>query len=146
MAAQSMAPKLPSPLQEMHRIKIQLQHRDDGELLGVLEPYYSEAVGNYLSQMTNQANNSAHPAMLPTVLEGLDTLLQVQQEPSLENSIRYTYKTVFQSYLKLINPNVSAGSEPQTRSSKRKAKAIAANEDGDGKKGENNDLDISTAV
>jgi len=127
ISSQQLPPKLPSPLQELHRMKMQLQQRDDVELLNLIEPYYGDAVGAHLNQVSHQAKNSAHPAMLPTVLEGLDTLLNAKQDASLEASIRYTYKVVFQSYLSLVNPNVSSGEggaagSSQTRAAKRKSK------------------------
>lgn len=144
LATLQMPPKLPSPLHEMHRIRSQLQQRDDTDLLAFLEPYYSEAVGNHLAQVTSQANNSAHPAMLPTVLEGLDTLLQGSHDTQLESSIQYTYKIVFKTYLKLSNPNVTAAAgnaEPQSSggsSRKRKAKQQDVVDDGKTKKSEDN--------
>jgi len=136
LAAQQLAPKLPSPLQEMHRVRLQLLQREDTDLLASLDPYYSEAVGNYLSQVTGQANNSAHPAMLPTVLEGLDTLLQAPQDAGVASSIRYTYRIVFQSYLKLINPRLSTGGEStQTRTTRRSRAHKSDDHDDDDKEG-----------
>jgi hypothetical protein len=73
-------PKLPSPL------------------------HYTHALGEYLHQVTQQAATSAHPAMLPTILEGLDALRQAEQENSVMKSIEFTYREVLKKYLQLINP------------------------------------------
>lgn len=127
LTIQQIPPKLPSPLHELHRLHLQL----DGELAATLEPYYRDAIGAYLTQVTHQANNSAHPAMLPTVLDGLETLLQAQEpHSSIAKSIRYTFKHVLQAYLKLLNPRLITAEANQ---GKRKSKdddssAVAASQ------------------
>jgi hypothetical protein len=100
---QQVAPKLPSPLMELHRIKMMGPNENDWYMM---RSQYAKSVGAFLEQATQQANNSNHPALLPTLLEGLELLKRYNMDDEgISASINYTYTHVLKLYLKLINPH-----------------------------------------
>lgn len=133
LALQQLPPKLPSPLNELHRVYLQLISSDTAiraaggnastghtsASLRMIEPYYNEAIGAYLAQVTRQANNStnSHPVMLGSALEGLDLLLRHHcvHDPNgtLTASLNFTYKHVLQAYLKQLYPRFPAPAEAE---------------------------------
>jgi hypothetical protein len=131
-------PKLPSPLQELYVLKTRAE---DPAEIALLEPYFKDALRDHLRLISQQAEMSSHAAMLPGILEGLDQLRQLDNEPTIDASIQYTYRTVLDKYLKLINPTmtpptiVTSGpresatpnTTPGTTTTRKRGKSSAAN-------------------
>lgn len=127
LALQQLPQRLPSPLHDLYKLRRHALTSKNLDTLTSLDPYYSDAVGTYLSQVTSQANSSAHPAMLPGVLEALELLQQMPSHSAqLDESIKYTYKHVLQAYLKLLNPRLE--NSRLTLESRRKANKKNDNE------------------
>jgi hypothetical protein len=102
----SVNPKLPSPLGELHRIVV-------GGMLGdpankeLISPYYNKCLSAFLRVAQEQADSATAPGVLSGVLEGLEVLMRhkhddVNIRPNLQN----TYNYVLKAYLKLIEPQV----------------------------------------
>ena len=126
LTLQKLPPKLPSPLQELHRLYLQARRNGDTDERFLINKHYKEEVGQYLSQVTQQANNSAHPALLPSILEGLD-VLRHNPPPDLSPSIRFTYKHVLNTYLRLIHPafGEAVGAAARGKSKRNNSRASA---------------------
>lgn len=110
--SRSQPPVLPSPLHELHQIKLRTVHPGEWELL---QPHYADALGKYLTQASSQATTSAHPQMLPSLLSGLDILRSGETDAANLSSINFAYRTVLIKYLDLTNPEVAASIEEERK-------------------------------
>ena len=123
LLARNQPPVLPSPLHELHEIKVRTTDSSEMELI---RPYYDDALGKFLTQASTQATNSAHPQMLPNLLQGLDTLragVLREERPQVSTlaSINFTYKTVLAKYLELTNPTVASSNARKRKSTSGEA-------------------------
>ncbi|KAL7576264.1 hypothetical protein ACA910_018092 [Epithemia clementina (nom. ined.)] len=91
--------RLPSPLYELHRLKIQIP---EAEFDNKARNIYDKEIGRYLAHVTAQCRTSSQPGYLPHLLEGVDVLRRSPQSPAVKKSLDYTHKTLMSKYLKLI--------------------------------------------
>ena len=93
---------LPSPLQELWQLKL----RSSVEEIHQVEPYYNDALGQYLSSINMQIRSTATPDLLPNILKALDQLRSSPHNQAQAQSIQFAYKSCLQKYLQLVNPNL----------------------------------------
>jgi hypothetical protein len=109
--------KLPSMLNDLHRIRIRTT--DTGEL-AILKPYYHDLLNNYLQAIEYKIRVGTipvvHPAALVIDLEGMDLLRHgLRDDPEMLEMVQTTYRRVLIKYLKSVNPHIPPMSPQRKR-------------------------------
>ena len=106
-------PRLPSPLNELHRLKLQMP---DAEFQTTVRRIYDKEIKQYLSHLTTQIGSASQPSVFPPLLEGLEQLRQTSQPVEMRTQIDFAHKQVLSKYLKMLGNRAVSQHAPAANS------------------------------